>query len=263
MKNLYFILIFAFIAKVSLAQNDSKLWIEVDGGYWQKGNPSTSFNTYERERSGSIRPMIGLNFSEKWGVGVMMNFQSYRVKTDDVQTSYPIYDYDDQGNYTNVQYEIFYNKAAIQNDLKGFGLFIRRNIKLGNKTSLNFNFYGLKESGKEGNIEVYPGPYYPCFNCLSISNYAYENPIIETNWKFGIDVAFAYQATKWMALEIRANLFEFRRQIIKDNAPQLIDPGFSPSYTFYNIYNKFGTKEDFGSAVNRDGIRFGLLFNPF
>ena len=92
--------------------------------------------------------------------------------------------------------------------------------------------------------------------------YSYKNPIKETNWKSEIDAAFADQATTWIALELRANLLEFRRQIIKDNAPQLIDPGFSP-YTFYNVYSKFGAKEDFGSTVAREGIRFGLLFNPF
>ncbi|MEP0711357.1 hypothetical protein [Algoriphagus sp.] len=275
MKNLYFILIFTFISCLTFAQTDSKFWIEVDGSYWQKGTPSNAFNSFPRERSGSMRPMIGFNFNEKWGAGLMMNFQSYRIGTEPLEYSYPIYDYnrpDDMGNYPLVGYSTTVNETSIQNDLRGFGLFLRRNVKLGAKTSLNFSFYGMKESGKDGNIALYPA-YFPCPNCftnhmnadlaLSISYpSSITYPIAETNWKFGMDVAFAFQATSWMALEVRANLLEFRRQIIKDNSSQLIDPGFSP-FPYYNIYEKMGRSEDFGSAVSRDGIRFGLVFSPF
>jgi hypothetical protein len=49
MKNLYFILIFLSITTVSFSKNDSKFWIEVDGGYWQKGTPSNETNSYQRE----------------------------------------------------------------------------------------------------------------------------------------------------------------------------------------------------------------------
>ncbi|WP_192347387.1 hypothetical protein [Algoriphagus sp. Y33] len=64
----------------------------------------------------------------------------------------------------------------------------------------------------------------------------------------------------WMAVELRANLLEFRRQILQDNAPPILDSGFGG---YYNLYNYFGTSEDFGSAVKRDGIRLGLVFQPF
>jgi hypothetical protein len=99
----------------------------------------------------------------------MMNFQSYRVKSNPVQSSYPVVDYsqpDDQGNYPITGYELTDNKAALQNDLKGFGLFLRGKAQLGNKTSLNFSLYGMKEKGKNGNIEVYPD-YIPCPFCFS------------------------------------------------------------------------------------------------
>lgn len=264
MRNLYLILIFSFITTISNAQNQPGFWIEMDGSYWQTENRSMDFNAFTRERNGSIRPMLGFQWNDRWGFGVMGNFLSYREKIDPISGSYPIYgnEPDENGNYPIISYGSKSDEATISNELKGLGIFLRRYVKLGKKTSLNFNLYGIKEKGKNGGVQVYP-EYYPCAFCLTYipGPYYVNNPIIETNWKFGIDAAFAYQVSTWMAVELRANLLEFRRRIIQDDAPPLIDPGFGGTY--YNFGPIMGVTEDFGSAVKRDGIRLGVVFQPF
>ncbi|UZD21288.1 hypothetical protein PBT90_17330 [Algoriphagus halophytocola] len=264
MRYLYLILIFSFTTALSYGQNNPGIWLEVDGSYWQTDNRSSNFNSFTRERSGSLRPMIGYKWNDRWGLGVMGNFLSYREKIDPISGSYAIYsnEPDENGNYPVIAYNEKLEESAISNELKGFGIFLRRYVKLGKKTSLNFNLYGIREKGKNGSIQVYPD-YYPCALCLSVipGPYSVSNPIIETNWKFGIDAAFAYQATSWMAVELRANLMEFRRRVIQDNAPPLLDPGFGGTY--YDFFPLMGSTEDFGSAVKRDGIRLGLVFQPF
>ena len=84
----------------------------------------------------------------------------------------------------------------------------------------------------------------------------------ETNWKVGLDFAFAYQLKPWLGLEVRANLLEYRKQILKDKREFYnIDTVYDPFYATTTQY--FGNHYDFGSAVARDGIRFGLIFSPF
>ena len=85
----------------------------------------------------------------------------------------------------------------------------------------------------------------------------------ETNWKVGLDFAFTYNLNPWVTLEVRANLLEYRKQILKDKRALLIeyDAEYTPFYLATSQY--FGNHYDFGSAIARDGIRFGLIFSPF
>jgi len=115
------------------------------------------------------------------------------------------------------------------------------------------------ESGDEGNIEPYL-QFFTCPNCLSIAN-PIGKPFEEVNWRTGLDLAFAYQANDWLKLEIRANLVELRLQEISDPNPNISNIATNPYDTSYQSF--YANFTDFGSAVSRDGIRFGLVFTPF
>jgi len=254
-----------------MAQNtDSKFWFGFDASYWQKAIHNSNPLAVKRNMLGSIRPMIGFNLQKNWSVGVLANFSSYQNQASPVEFSYPIYGTPDENDYSPViGYRNVFQEASLKNNLKGYGVFLKKFIPLGKKTAINFSLYGMKESGKEGNILLAPdfgyfGFFYPsCINCLSIAYSRFEIPMSETNWKVGIDFAFTYQLKPWLGLEVRANILEYRKKILKDKREtyEPLDFVYDPYYAATTQY--FGNHYDFGSAVTRDGIRFGLIFSPF
>ena len=147
----------------------------------------------------------------------------------------------------------------MKNQLFGIGLFARRHVSISEKFSLNFSLYTIRESGNEGQIERY-FPYFSCPNCLSIAN-PVGKPFKELNWKFGFDLAFAYQISERLKLELRANLVELRLQKITDPNPNYTNILANPYEGSYQSF--YGNFTDFGSADRSDGIRFGLVFAPF
>ncbi|WP_296702783.1 hypothetical protein [Algoriphagus sp.] len=265
------LLIFAlFFSWSSFAQNnDSKFWFGFDASYWQRAIHNSNPLDVQRDMLGSIRPMIGLNLPKNWSIGVITNFTSYQEKASPIEYSYPIIGAPiENDDYPIIGYRNVFQQASLKNSLRGYGFFLKKYISLGKKTSINFSLYGMKESGKDGKIIMAPdfgtfGYYYPCINCLSIAYIRNEIPMTETNWKVGFDFAFAYQIKPWLGLEVRANILEYRKQVLKDQrvTNQLIDFAYDPYYGATAQY--FGNHYDFGSAVVRDGIRFGLIFSPF
>jgi hypothetical protein len=253
MKKLYILTLILLFSANAFAQSDSKIWIGIDGSYWQKsvkGGVSTDFDS---EFSRNIRPMIGYQFNEKWSIGLITNFQKYRI-----DEGFGAYQTFDLLGKPAVSRPKLYNQATT-NNLFGIGAFARRDFSLGDKFSFNLTFYSMRESGDEGNIERY-FQIFSCPICFSIANPRIE-PFSELNWRTGLDLAFAYQANNWLKMEIRANLLELRLQEITDPNPNLtnIEPN-SYDASFQSFYANF---TNFGSAVSRDGIRFGLVFTPF
>ncbi len=261
---LFFAFFFSFCAK---AQNtDSKFYFGFDASYWQSAIHNSNPLAVQRNMSGSIRPMVGLNLQRNWSIGIITNFSSYQNQASPTEYNFPIYGEPDEDNYQPiVGYRDVYQEASLKNKLRGYGAFLKKRITLGQKTSINLSMYGMKESGKEGNILMAPdfGYYFPCINCLSIAYSRTEIPMEETNWKVGLDFAFAYQLKSWVALEVRANILEYRKQILKDKREvyETIDFAYDPFFGASSQY--FGNHYDLGSAVRRDGIRFGLIFSPF
>lgn len=253
-----------------MAQNtDSKFWFGFDASYWQKAIHNSDQLAIQRDMSGSIRPMIGFNLQKNWSIGIIANFSSYQEKVSPSEYSYPIYGApDENGDFPLTGYRNIYQEASLKNNLRGYGIFLKKAIPVGKKISINFSGYGMKESGKEGKVLLAPdfgyfGFFYPCINCLSIAYVRNEIPLAETNWKIGLDFAFAYKLKPWMVLEVRANLLEYRKQILKDKRELYtdIEAVYDPFYAATTQY--FGNHYDFGSAMARDGIRFGLIFSPF
>lgn len=270
MKKFQLLIIALFFSLATMAQNpDSKFWFGFDASYWQRGIHNSDPLAVQRDMHGSIRPMAGLNLQKNWSVGIITNFSSYQEKASPTEYSYPIYGAPDENDDSPLTgYRNIYHETSLKNNLRGYGVFLKKFFPLGNKTSFNLNLYGMKESGKEGNILLAPdfgyfGFFYPCINCLSIAYSRIEIPMDETNWKVGMDLAFAYQLKPWLGLEVRANVLEYRKQILKDKREtyETIDFVYDPFYAATTQY--FGNHYDFGSAVARDGIRFGLIFSPF
>ncbi|WP_373400538.1 hypothetical protein V8V91_13495 [Algoriphagus halophilus] len=280
MKKIQLLIFALFFSLGSMAQNaDSKFYFGFDASYWQRSLHQSDPLAVQRNMLGSIRPMVGFKLQNDWSIGILSNFSSYQSQVSPIEFSYPIYGEPDENEY----YPIIgsrnvYQEASMKNNLRGYGLFLKKFISLGKKTSLNFNLYGLKESGKDGNIVLAPdlGFYFPCpycefeeslndycATCLSIAYFRREIPMKETNWRVGMDLAFAYQWKTWISMEIRANLLEYRKQILKDKREinHTIDFAYDPFYGASTQY--FGNHTDFGSAVARDGVRFGLIFSPF
>lgn len=253
MKKLYILALFLLLSTITYGQSDSKIWIGVDGAYWQKSVKGGISSDFDSEFSKSIRPMIGYQFNEKWSVGVITNFQNYRI--DEGFGAFQQFDL--TGNTENSQ-ELFYNQAT-SNTLFGIGAFARRSYSLNKKFSFDLTFYSIRESGVGGNIERYLQSF-PCPNCARIAN-PLGKPFSEVNWRTGLDLAFAYQANDWLKMELRANLVELRRQEITDPNPNISNIAPNPFDASYRSF--YGNFTDFGSAVSRDGIRFGLVFTPF
>ncbi len=209
--------------------------------------------------------MLGMKINKKWDVGIMMSINSYQEELSPLVYTSQIPIVDDQGNEISRDSQTTVYQTAINNQLFGVGIFARRNFMLNEKFSFNLSPYILRESGDEGTLNLYFPTYFqdPCINCLSIFPGPLEIPVTEENWRFGIDAAFAFQATNWMKLEVRANLMELRRQSLSDdrisiaNDLAIYDP-FQVATSGY-----FGSYSDFGSAISREGIRFGFVISPF
>ena len=277
MKKILFLIFGLLFTLAAQAQtSDSKFWFGFDGTYWQSAIHPSNPLAVERNMLGSIRPMVGLNLEKNWSLGIITNFSSYQKEASPVQVNFPIYGEGDEENYYPIiGYRYSSQEASLKNDLSGFGLFLKKYIPVGKKTSLNFTLYGMKESGKDGKVLVTPdflNYYYPfpasyssyyCATCLSIAYLRYEIPMSETNWKMGLDLAFAYQIKSWLAIEARANVLEYKKQILKDEREtyETVDYVYDPFYASTTQY--FGNHYDIGSAVAREGIRFGLIFSPF
>lgn len=209
--------------------------------------------------------MIGLKLNQKWDVGIMMSINSYVEEISPLNFTQDFGVFDEEGMilYTDSRTTVY--QTTIDNQLFGVGIFARRNFQLNDKFSFNISSYILRESGDSGVMNFYFPTISldPCVNCLSIFQGPIEVPLSEENWRFGVDAAFAYQATNWLKLELRVNILEFRRQTITDdrnslsNGLAVFDPFLSATQGY------FGSYSDFGSAVSREGIRFGVVISPF
>jgi hypothetical protein len=254
MKKILLLLFAVGLSFGSFAQSDSKIWIGIDGSYWNKSVKGGITNDFGSEFSSSIRPMVGYQLSPNWSLGILANFQSYRL--DLGQSS--LTDYGQSSFYPT---PVIFYEEGLENQLFGIGLFARRHVAISEKLSLNFSLYTLRESGNDGQIERYfQFPPFTCVNCASVAN-PIRIPFEEINWKTGLDVGFAFQANEWLALELRANLIELRLQEVSDPNSELFKDFVNPLTG--SIQSYYGDFTDFGSAVRRDGIRFGLVFTPF
>ena len=267
MKKILLLLLASGLFFESFAQSDSKIWIEIDGSYWQRSIKSSSFfhQGPNQNRFGSLRPMVGLKLNQKWDIGIMMSLNSYveEISPLSLISDVGVFDNEDQLISRDSRTTVY--QTTVENQLFGVGIFVRRNFQLNEKFSINISPYILRESGDSGVMNFYFPAYSfdPCINCLSIFPGPIEVPISEENWRFGVDAAFAYQTTNWLKLEIRANLLELRKQTLSDernnltNGLAIFDPFLSATQGY------FGNYSDFGSAITREGIRFGLVFTPF
>ncbi len=263
MRKLYFLILFISVFHFSYAQNSPSFWVGVDGSYLSKSIKDGSGTSFNQEDLWSIRPMLGLNINDKWDIGIITNISSYEEELNPLtlETSFIIFD--EGGNQIGEVPTTDNFPASLSNNLFGVGLFARRNFQLNEKFSFNVSPYLMRESGSDGNLNFYyPNTTFdPCINCLSLLPGPIQVPVNEENWRFGVDAAFAFQASNWMKLEVRANLLEFRRQTLSDGreAPDnlVLDPLENATRSY------LGTYSDFGSAVSREGIRFGLVLSPF
>lgn len=251
MKKIILLLLASGLFFETFAQSDSKIWVGIDGAFWQKSVKSVRSEN-NHDFSSSIRPMIGYNFSDKWSLGIMPNFQNYSQDEGTISfrpTNFATGQSDDR----------FSVRYGTKNNVFGLGAFLRRDVELSERASLNFSLYTMREFGDDGLI-FQDFDFSPCITCLSIA-IPEGKAFSEVNWRTGLDLAFAYQATNWLALELRANLVELRLQEITDPNPNLSNIAPNPfESSFRSFYGEF---TDFGSAVRRDGIRFGLVISPF
>lgn len=265
MKYLSFLLLIMLVSVSSFAQSDSKFWIGIDGSYWKKSIKSGNLFGLDKEQFGSLRPMIGFKLNHKWDLGIITSINSYSEEISPLNLTTDFSNFNEDGVVISQGSISTVYQTAIENQLFGVGVFLRRNFQLNERFSVNISSYILRESGDSGLMNFYfPSSFIgPCFNCLTIFPGPIEVPLSEENWKFGVDAAFAFQAKNWLKLELRANILEFRRQTITDernslsNGLAVFDPFLSATQGY------FGSYSDFGSAVSREGIRFGVVINPF
>ncbi|WP_075350040.1 hypothetical protein [Algoriphagus marinus] len=267
MKKILLLLLASGLFFESFAQSDAKVWIGIDGSYWQKSVKTSGLVSLKNENFGSLRPMIGLKLNQKWDLGIMMSFNSYVEEISPLSLTTFSSNFNEDGILISQDAQTTHYQTSIDNQLFGVGLFARRHFKLNERFSFNLSPYVLRESGNSGTMDFY----YPynltfydyCLNCLSIFPGPIEVPISEENWRFGVDAAFAFQASNWLKLEIRANLLELRQQTLNDERNNLSNglATFDPFLSATQGY--FGNYSDFGSAITREGIRFGLVFTPF
>lgn len=267
MKKIYlFFLAFGLVA-TSIAQSDKEFWFGVDGSYWQKSIKSSNFFQQgpNQEQFGSLRPMIGLKLNQKWDIGIMMSINSYVEEISPLNLTQDFGVFDEEGMFLYSDSRTTVYQTTIDNQLFGVGIFARRNFQLNDKFSINISPYILRESGDSGLMNFYfPATTFdPCPNCLSIFPGPIEVPLSEENWRFGIDAAFAYQASNWLKLEIRANLLELRQQTLNDERNLLTNDLAIFDPFLFATQGYFGSYSDFGSALTREGIRFGIVISPF
>ncbi|MDF2156461.1 hypothetical protein [Algoriphagus sp. CAU 1675] len=267
MKKLILLFLIGALPFLAFSQSNKSFWIEIDGIYWEKSLGNQQYIGPEKSRFGSIRPMIGWNLKNSWAIGLMGNYQSYLEQQQDLKIYNPIYFYPEETPEFPqiISYSEANAKTGMSNEFFGWGVFLRKSIQLGEKTSLNLNFYGMRESGKNGNFEIYSFTYFypflPCLNCLTINPGPLQAPMEEKNWRFGLDLAFAWQLKPWMDLGVRANFLEFRKRSLIDPRGQITNIMYEPIYDASR--SLYGDRYDFGSALSREGIRLSLTFKPF
>lgn len=266
MKKLSLLFLIGVLPFLAFPQSNKPFWIEIDGIYWEKTLGIPDYLGPDKNRFGSMRPMIGWNLKKSWAIGLMGNYQSYFEQQQDLRVSNPIYVYPEETPESPqlIGYSEANVKTGMSNEFFGWGVFLRKSIPLGEKTSLNFNFYGMSERGKKGSFETYYYNYFntfPCPNCLSIAPGPRPSPMEEKNWRFGLDLAFAWQLKSWLNLGARANFLEFRKRSIIDPRGTIYTLIYDPLYAASR--SLYGDRYDFGSALSREGIRLSLTFKPF
>lgn len=258
------------ILLTSVGYSQSKIWIEFDGSYFQKYDGLIAFGEENTVRHGSFRPFFGLRLGNSWSIGMMGDLLSYRDRERDAPSYFPIFDSNppDPLNPQLIGYHQYLNSSAKTNEYFSLGLFVRKDIQLGKRTSLNFTTYGLKGKGENGIYEVYPEyrystfPGWACANCLSVVAGPLEYKFKEESWRFGLDLGFSWELNSWMGLGLRANLLQFRKQILS-SYPQITNGYLGPTLFPNSNSMDYGNRFDFGTAVIRDGIRFSVNFRPF
>lgn len=268
MKKLLLLFVFGLNPLLSLSQESNRdLFFEIDGSYWERAIKHPQFFAPEKNRFGSARLFVGIPIGEKWAIGLLGGPSATYQQQEDGKRYREIYgpQPDENGNPIYIGNTTETIPVGLQSELIGFGAFIQRRISLGEKTSLNINFYGMNESGTNGQLEIFPDYSYwywwPCPNCLSIAPGPIVRGVEQNNWKAGLDLAFAWALSKKLDLGIRANFLEFRKRTISTNSGEINTLVFDPLQALADGYA--GDRYDFGSAVGREGVRISLTFRPF
>lgn len=259
--------LFFFNPSLGLSQTD--IWAEFDGTYWQKFDGLSVVGENYPIRTGSFRPFLGIGLGKSWSLGIMGDFLAYRDRENNVSSYFPIYNPNPSqpDNPEIIGYREATNLAAKSNAYFSIGMFLRKSAQIGKRTTLNLTLYGLKGTGKDGNYEIFPVylyqgyPGWICTTCLSIFPGPFEYRFKEETWRFGLDLGFNWEVNSWMALGLKANLFEFRKQILS-SYPQITNGFELPQWPNGNSMN-YGDRIDFGSAAVREGIRLSINLSPF
>lgn len=252
---------------IGLSQTD--IWVEFDGGYLQKGDGLRAYGVKNNNRTGSVRPFVGIGLGKSWSMGLIGDFLSYRDREEDIPRSFPLYNPNptEPSGQEIIGYQRVYNQAAKTNQLLSIGMFLRKDAKIGKRTTLSFSLYGLKGTGENGRFEVYPEYFYTgfpgwgCANCLSVIPGPIETKFKEETWRFGLDLGFNWELNSWIGIGVKANFLEFRKQILS-SYPQISNGYYPPNWLGYYPMN-YGNRFDFGSAVAREGIRVSVNLRPF
>ena len=258
-----------FFINPSLGLSQTDIWMEFDGTYWQKYDGLAAYEGNYSIRNGSFRPFLGVGLGKSWSLGMMGDFLSYRDREEDVSSSFPIYNPNssDPGNPGIIGYQQFENKTAKTNAYFSFGIFLRKSVPIGKRTTVTLSLYGLKGTGEDGVYEIFPEylyrgyPGWPCPNCLTLIPGPLEFSFKEETWRVGLDFGFSWRMNSWMDLGLKANFLEFRKQILSKypEPSNGLDPLPWPNANSMN----YGERIDFGSAVVREGIRVSVNLRPF
>ena len=258
-----------FFVNPSLGLSQTDIWIEFDGIFWQKFDGLTAYEGNYPIRNGSFRPFLGVGLGKSWSMGMMGDFLSYRDREEDVSSSFPIYspNSSESGNPEIIGYQQFENKTAKTNAYFSLGIFLRKSVPIGKRTTVTLSLYGLKGTGEEGTYEIYPEYLYrrypdlPCPNCFTLIPGPLEFSFKEETWRVGLDFGFSWKVNSWMDLALKANFLEFRKQLLRNySEPSIgLDPLPWPNANSMN----YGDRIDFGSASVREGIRLAINLRPF
>ena len=264
MKKLILILAAFFISPI-VGLTQSKVWLELDGIYWQKYGLD-SYGDVNQLFRGVVRPWIGIDVGKSWSMGLLGDYASYRVQEQDFAVQSPVYApmRDENGNLEVIGYlsEVF--QLGRKNEVMSVGLFLRKDISLGQKISMNLGFFGLSSGKEVGQFEVYPGgtpfwsSFWPCLNCLTVIAGPIISEFEEKTWRAGLDVGFSYELESWISLGLRANALQFVKSSI---TPIISNPADNTWIPFYQL--PYGDRHEFGSGIAREGVRFSVLFRPF
>lgn len=258
-----------FFINPPLGLSQTAVWTEFDGAYWQKFDGLSAIGEIYPIRTGSFRPFLGVGLGKSWSLGLMGDFLSYRDRENNVSSYFPIYN-PNPSQPTNpeiIGYREATNLAAKSNAYFSFGMFLRKSAQIGKRTTLNLTLYGLNGTGKDGIYEIFPEylnvgfPGWNCPTCFSIIPGPFEYRFKEETWRFGIDFGFNWAANSWIALGLKANLFEFKKQILT-GYPQISNGLELPQWPSANSMS-YGNRYDFVSAVVREGIRVSINLSPF